>query len=41
MRRLGTPATTRASYAAHNSVSDTDRLLEGLGTVSRVLRLGD
>jgi cysteine desulfurase/selenocysteine lyase len=41
MRCLGTPATTRASYAAHNSLADTDRLLEALGTVARVLQLGD
>jgi cysteine desulfurase/selenocysteine lyase len=39
MRRLGATATTRASYAAHNSVSDTDRLIEALGTVARVLQL--
>jgi cysteine desulfurase/selenocysteine lyase len=36
MRRLGASATTRASYAVHNSVGDTDRLIEGLGTVARV-----
>jgi cysteine desulfurase/selenocysteine lyase len=39
MRRLGATATTRASYAAHNSAADTDRLIEGLGTVARVLQL--
>ena len=39
MRRLGASATTRASYAVHNRVEDTDRLIEGLGTVSRVLQL--
>jgi cysteine desulfurase/selenocysteine lyase len=39
MRRLGASATTRASYAAHNSTADTDRLIEGLGTVARVLQL--
>jgi cysteine desulfurase / selenocysteine lyase len=39
MRRLGATATTRASYAAHNSTTDTDRLIEGLGTVARVLQL--
>jgi cysteine desulfurase/selenocysteine lyase len=39
MRRLGATATTRASYAAHNSTADTDRLIEGLSTVARVLQL--
>jgi cysteine desulfurase/selenocysteine lyase len=39
MRRLGATATTRASYAVHNSVADTDRLIDGLGTVARVLQL--
>ena len=39
MRRLGVTATTRASYAVHNTVADTDRLIDGLATVSRVLQL--
>ncbi len=39
MRCLSATATTRASYAAHNSVADTDRLIDGLGTVARVLQL--
>jgi cysteine desulfurase/selenocysteine lyase len=39
MRCLGATATTRASYAAHNTVADTDRLLDGLKTVARVLQL--
>jgi cysteine desulfurase/selenocysteine lyase len=39
MRRLGATATTRASYAAHNTITDTDRLIEALGTVTRVLQL--
>jgi cysteine desulfurase/selenocysteine lyase len=39
MRRLGVAATNRASYAVHNTVADTDRLLEGLDTVRRVLQL--
>ena len=38
-RRLGVPATTRASFAAHNSVADVDRLIEGLGVVRRTLEL--
>ena len=39
MRRLGATGTTRASYAVHNTVADTDRLIEALGTVARVLQL--
>ena len=39
MRRLGTVATTRASYAVHNTTADTDRLIAALGTVARVLQL--
>jgi cysteine desulfurase/selenocysteine lyase len=39
MRCLGASATTRASYAVHNTTADTDRLIDGLGTVARVLQL--
>jgi cysteine desulfurase/selenocysteine lyase len=39
MRRLGVPATTRASFAVHNTSSDVDRLIEGLHDVRRVLQL--
>jgi selenocysteine lyase/cysteine desulfurase len=39
MRRLGVAATTRASFAAHNSSTDTDRLIDALGTVAEVLQL--
>ena len=39
MRRLGVPATTRASFAVHNTSSDVDRLIEGLHEVRRVLQL--
>jgi len=39
MRRLGVNATTRASFAAHNSTADIDRLIEGLASVARVLQL--
>jgi cysteine desulfurase / selenocysteine lyase len=39
MRRLGVPATTRASFAVHNSSADVDRLIEGLGRVRSTLRL--
>jgi cysteine desulfurase / selenocysteine lyase len=39
MRKLGVPATTRASFAVHNSTEDVDRLIESLQTVRDVLRL--
>ncbi len=39
MRRLGVPATTRASFAVHNSAEDVERLVEGLHTVRSVLQL--
>jgi cysteine desulfurase / selenocysteine lyase len=39
MRRLGVGATTRASFAVHNTVADVDRLIAGLETVARVLQL--
>jgi cysteine desulfurase/selenocysteine lyase len=39
MRRLGAAATTRASFAVHNTSADIDRLLAGLGEVARVLQL--
>jgi cysteine desulfurase / selenocysteine lyase len=39
MRKLGVPATTRASFAVHNSIGDVERLLDGLGTVRSVLML--
>jgi cysteine desulfurase/selenocysteine lyase len=39
MRRLGVGATTRASFAVHNTTADVERLVEGLGTVRSVLRL--
>jgi cysteine desulfurase/selenocysteine lyase len=39
MRRLGVPATTRASFAVHNSSDDIDRLLAGLQNVRSVLEL--
>jgi cysteine desulfurase / selenocysteine lyase len=40
MRRLGVPATTRASFAVHNTRADVDRLIDGLGRVGEVLKLG-
>jgi cysteine desulfurase/selenocysteine lyase len=39
MRRLGVPATTRASFAVHNEAEDVDALLAGLAEVRRVLAL--
>jgi cysteine desulfurase/selenocysteine lyase len=39
MRRLGVGATTRASFAVHNSTADVDRLIEGLEVVRQVLEL--
>jgi cysteine desulfurase/selenocysteine lyase len=39
MRRLAAPATTRASFAVHNTTADVDRLLDGLELVRRTLRL--
>jgi cysteine desulfurase/selenocysteine lyase len=39
MRRLGIGASSRASFAAHNSPADVDRLLEGLADVRRVMEL--
>ena len=39
MRRLGVPATTRASFAAHTTRADVDALVEGLHEVRRIFRL--
>jgi cysteine desulfurase / selenocysteine lyase len=39
MRRLGTPATTRASFAAHTTRDDVDALVAGLHEVRRVFDL--
>ena len=39
MRVLGLPATTRASFAVHNTREDVDALVEGLGRVRAVLQL--
>ena len=39
MRKLGVAATTRASFAVHNSLAEVDRLADGLQTVRRVLML--
>jgi cysteine desulfurase/selenocysteine lyase len=39
MRRLGIGASTRASFAVHNSATDIERLLEGLAVVRQVMQL--
>ncbi len=39
MRKLGVSATTRASFAVHNSSEDIDALLDGLAEVRRVMQL--
>jgi cysteine desulfurase/selenocysteine lyase len=39
MRKLGVPATTRASFAVHNTGEDVDRLIAGLSRVRQVLQL--
>jgi cysteine desulfurase/selenocysteine lyase len=39
MRKLGLSATTRASFAVHNSLDDVARLVEALQEVRRVMRL--
>ena len=39
MRRLGVPATSRASFAVHNSADDVEELIRGLGRVREVLQL--
>jgi cysteine desulfurase/selenocysteine lyase len=39
MRKLGVSATTRVSFAVHNSLADVAHLIDGLHTVRQVLRL--
>jgi cysteine desulfurase/selenocysteine lyase len=39
MRCLGVHATTRASFAVHNSSEDVQRLIDGLGVVRKTLQL--
>jgi cysteine desulfurase / selenocysteine lyase len=39
MRRLGVPATARASFGVHNTREDVDRLVDALESVRRTLRL--
>jgi cysteine desulfurase/selenocysteine lyase len=39
MRKLGVSATTRASFAVHNTTADVQRLIDGLHEVRRVMRL--
>ncbi|HEX8066822.1 MAG TPA: cysteine desulfurase [Thermoleophilaceae bacterium] len=40
MRRLGVPATSRASFGVHNSRAEVDRLVDGLAEVRRIFGLG-
>ena len=39
MRRLGVPATSRASIGIHNTRADVDRLVDGLARVRRIFEL--
>jgi cysteine desulfurase/selenocysteine lyase len=39
MRRLQVGATSRASFAVHNTREDVDRLIDGLATVRKVFQL--
>jgi hypothetical protein len=39
MRRLGVAATSRASFAVHNTRRDVDRLIDALGSVRRIFDL--
>jgi len=39
MRRLGVPATSRASFGVHNSRGDVDKLVESLATVRSIFGL--
>jgi len=39
MRKLGIGASTRASFSAHNSPADVERLLQGLAVVRQVMQL--
>ena len=41
MKRLGVGATSRASFAVHNTRDDVDRLVEGLHRVREIFRLDD
>ena len=39
MRRLGTPATSRASFGVHNTRADVDKLVDSLATVRSIFGL--
>ena len=41
MRRLGSPASTRASFAVHTTHEDVDRLIDGFGSVRKIFALMD
>jgi cysteine desulfurase/selenocysteine lyase len=36
MRRLGVPATSRASFAVHSTRDEVDALIDGIGAVQEV-----
>ena len=36
MRRLGVPATSRASFAVHSTRDEVDRLIDGLAAVQEI-----
>jgi cysteine desulfurase/selenocysteine lyase len=36
MRRLGSPASTRASFAVHTTREDVDRLIDGFDSVRKI-----
>jgi cysteine desulfurase/selenocysteine lyase len=40
MRRLGVPASSRASFAIHSTPEEVDRLIDGLGRVREIFKLG-
>ena len=40
MRKIGVPATARASFHVYNHRDDVDRLVEALGTARAVFGLG-
>jgi cysteine desulfurase/selenocysteine lyase len=39
MRRLGIPASSRASFAIHSTREDVDRLIDGLARVREIFEL--
>ena len=39
MRRLGVPATSRASFGVHSTREEVDKLIDGLANVRKVFQL--